>query len=168
MGERQKVLTKRFVAITLALLLLAGIIFVVWGIPRIQAKRSWYKEPESVKVTIYVDDTDQGQITTNLIKWDGEREVTKVRFTGYKYSKDELMENRPAIKISVGNNIVIVKKHVYNTPGEGYVRNFKTNSSGTEEENYKNLVFYYNFYKTKEEDHKGFFAQMEVNIILAE
>ncbi len=168
MGERQKVLTKRFVAITLAILLLAGIIFVVWGIPRIQAKRSWYKEPENIQVTIYVDDTDQGQITTNLIKWDDKREATKVRFTGYKYSKDEFSEKRPEIKIVVGNNIVIAKKHVPDTPGKGYVRNIKTNSSGTKEENYKNLVFYYSFYKTKEEDDKGFFAQMEVNIVLAE
>lgn len=169
MGERQKVLTKRFVAITLAILLLAGIIFVVWGIPRIQAKRSWYKEPENIQVTIYVDDSDQGQITTNLIKWDDKREATKVRFTGYPRDVEDLTNNHPpSIKIVARDGVVIVKKHVPDKSNIGYVRKFETDFNGTIEENYNNCVYSYKFYKTKEEDHKGFFAKMEVNIVLAE
>ena len=64
--------------------------------------------------------------------------------------------------------MVIVKKHVPDKSNIGYVRKFETDFNGTIEENYNNCVYSYKFYKTKEEDDKGFFAQMEVNIVLAE
>lgn len=127
-----------------------------WGIPRIKERKNWYKDCEKIEVTVYLEGTDQGEITTRL----DNHSPTKIRFTGYK---GNIEEAEPQFKIKVGK-VTIAGKHIPQFMGEkGYVRSGDKHFTGHAENDWL-PTFYYSFYVRKNDDYRTSFAELRVQI----
>ena len=155
-SESKKLLRDRILLIGIPILVIVLIVLGCWGIPRIKERKNWYKDCEKIEVTVYLEGTDQGEITTRL----DNHSPTKIRFTGYK---GNIEEAEPQFKIKVGK-VTIAGKHIPQFIGEkGYVRYGDKHFTGHAENDWL-PTFYYSFYVRKNDDYRTSSAELRVQI----